>query len=225
MIVKICGITNTDDALHALSAGADWIGLNLVAGPRRIDLPSFDGIASGLEDPSRIVALVQLTEGLVATELVTRLRDHGIHRLQLYGRPTPTTFLQVASEGFESIHVQPVADENSLAALEALLESCRSHPPGYVLLDAGAIDRLGGTGRRIDWDLLTSERAHGKFTHMPPIILAGGLTPENVAQAIQKVSPAGVDVSSGVESRPGLKDRAKVEEFIREVRAVRDDRP
>ena len=78
-------------------------------------------------------------------------------------------------------------------------------------------DRLGGTGLQLDWDLLAKERSAGRFDDWPPIILAGGLNPTNITEAIRLTNPAGVDVSSGVESTPGCKDHAKIEMFVRLV--------
>lgn len=218
MLIKICGITNVDDARFALDAGADWIGLNLVGGPRRIDLATVDQITSQLDDPSPVVALIRATSGLVEPSLISALSSHGVTRLQLYGDVTPPTFEQLANDGFASIFVQSVSGIESLDSLSAFLETCGDHMPGHIILDAGTPDQLGGTGRRLDWELLGKARAQGRFDNWPPIVLAGGLTPENVADAIRLTAPAGVDIASGVESGPGKKSHTKVETFIRAAR-------
>lgn len=225
MLIKVCGITNSDDARYAIDAGVDWIGLNLVAGPRRIDPAIVEMILSKLDDPSCGVVLVRLDGGMVPNHVLTMLREHGVGRLQLYGDPIPDTVHRLAEEGFESIVVQPVGEEASFASLDALLTTCGENQPDYVLLDAPAGERLGGTGCRGDWDAIARARAAGRYENWPPVLLAGGLTPDNVAEAIVKLSPAGVDVSSGVESTPGRKCRDKIDAFVAAVRACRPDRP
>ncbi len=242
MLVKICGITNIDDARYALSAGADWIGLNLVAGPRRIELLAAERILRQLDDPSRVIALVALDQDRMPESLIAALGAHGVHRLQVYGERTPPVnrlapvdrlalvnrlavvnrlagaFRRLAAEGFALITVQPVADDASLASLDALLTSCGEDRPGHVLFDASVPGALGGTGRRAAWDVIARARAEGRYEHWPPVLLAGGLNPGNVAEAVRRLSPAGVDVSSGVESAPGRKDRQKIEAFIAAAR-------
>ncbi len=109
---------------------------------------------------------------------------------------------------------------DSLDELGVLLIACGEHKPDHVLLDAGIPDQLGGTGRRLDWERLAKERSAGRFNDWPAVILAGGLTPANVAEAIRLTNPAGVDVSSGVETNPGRKDHAKVERFIQATRGT-----
>ena len=220
MLIKICGITNIDDAKFALETGADWIGLNLVGGPRRIDLTALAGITSKLDDVSRVVVLVHLSGDQVEPSLLSDMQRHGITRLQLYGEASAATFEQLAREGFASILAQSVSDVDSLDSLAGLLAICDKHKPDHILIDAGTPDQLGGTGRPLDWERLGKERAAGRFTDWPPILLAGGLTPVNVAEAIRVTSPAGVDVSSGVELGPGRKDHAKVERFVQTTRGT-----
>ncbi len=218
MIVKICGITTADDALHALGAGADWIGLNLVAGSRRIGLPTAQAILVRLPNPAAAVVLVELHHGKIDPALGAALRNHGVRRLQLYGDVNPTALEALADAGFESIVVQPVGDQRALDLLGAFLSACRSKRPDYLLCDAASPTEKGGTGRVADWQALRAAREGGRFAGWPPILLAGGLTPENVAQAVGIVAPAGVDVSSGVESSPGRKDPQRVAQFIRAAR-------
>ena len=220
MIVKICGITNAQDALAALRAGADWIGLNLVAGPRRIEPTLAGDILSTLEDPKKAVALVRVERDTVADSLLVTLGKFGGVRLQLYGDVTPVAVASIAQAGFETIVVWHVADNASLGPLDSFLESCQDTPPDYILLDACVPGQLGGTGRRADWDAIAREMQKTSDSTRPPLLLAGGLTADNVAQAIARVSPVGVDVSSGVESSPGKKDSAKVKAFIAAARGA-----
>ena len=232
MLLKICGITNIDDARYALDAGADWIGLNLVAGPRRIDISAAEAILSKLDDPSRVVVLVHLTRGALPDQLPETLRGQGVRRIQIYGDPVADAVRRLSAEGFESILVHHVGDEASLASLDVILADCRESRPKYVLFDASSAKvggrytdagRLGGTGRRADWDAIAHARSIGRDGQWPTLLLAGGLTPANVAQAIRKLSPAGVDVSSGVELRPGRKSSKKIAAFVAAVRDCETD--
>ena len=225
MLVKICGITNIDDARFALKAGADWIGLNLVAGPRKIDPAAAEQIVTQLDDPSRAVALVQASNGRVADELLAKFRSMGLRRLQVYGDRIPEAVRFLVNEGFESIVVQSVADEASLASLDGLLAACGDNRPDYVIFDAAAPGQLGGSGRQANWEVVAAARANGRYSDWPPVLLAGGLTPGNVSEAIRKLAPAGVDVSSGVESSLGRKSSTKVKAFVIAARHRSKDSP
>lgn len=223
MIVKICGITNDADAHQALRAGADWIGLNLVAGPRKIDPSCVSHILSSLDDPSRAVVLASLEEPKTLDRL-PQLRDRGVRILQVYGSATPSILEHLHEDGFDLILPWPVRSSGSLDELDAFLADCGKTPPHYVLLDADAGERLGGTGKRADWDAIAASTIGATSPdgcgHRPSVLLAGGLHPENVADAIPAVRPAGVDVSSGVESSPGHKDHTKVTAFVSAARAA-----
>jgi phosphoribosylanthranilate isomerase len=221
MIVKICGITTTEDARAALDAGADWIGLNLIGGggPRHLDARRAAEVLASLPDASRAVALVQLepTGGVPAD--VEPLVAMGLRRVQVYGMATPATTREVANRSLEAIWVLRVDARGTIDRFGELLASCRDHPPAHVLLDAHVAGRLGGTGRTADWPMIAGARDDGVFRDWPPVLLAGGLTPENVAEAIRVTTPAGVDVSSGVEQFPGRKDPARMRAFVRAARS------
>lgn len=213
VLVKICGITHVQDAKLSLEAGADWIGLNLIAGPRRIACEKALAIVEAVNHADAFVLLVD-----AATIDSGRLRAlsnlEGRARLQVYHRgehPAPKV------PGFRSIAVHHVSDDASLAALDRYTLPDSGWHADYVLLDAAvslADGRLGGTGRKANWEAIARARSRGRFAHWPPVILAGGLTPDNVADAVRRIRPFGVDVSSGVEKSPGIKDPAKVEAFI-----------
>ena len=220
MIVKICGITSTFDAVSALDAGADWIGLNLVAGPRRIEPTRAAEIVSALPDAHRAVVLVALESGRISEPVEDVLRQAGVSRLQIYGDTNAGAVAELLTGGFEVIVVQQIVDATSFEALDRLLGQCGAARPTYALLDAPAGSRLGGTGRRADWDLIARTRNAGQMEDWPPVLLAGGLTPDNVADAVATLRPSGVDVSSGVESAPGSKDAGKVRAFIAAARAA-----
>ncbi len=216
MIVKICGIATLEDARCALDAGADWIGLNLVSGPRRVELSTALTILAALPDASRAVALTTLQGAHDPT--LNILADHGVRRLQPYGQVTPQAIAALQGRGLETIFLHPVVDEPSFAGLDKFLAACTDARPDYVLFDAAVEGQHGGTGRRANWEAMARARARGRYAHWPPVILAGGLTPDNVAEAVRLVAPAGVDVSSGVEAVPGRKDHAKMEGFLAAVR-------
>jgi len=274
MIIKICGITHIDDARDALAAGADWIGLNLVGGPRRIDLSAAVGILSQLDDPPRAVVLVAIENDELPPTTAAMLHTHAVRRLQLYGQVTPKAVRRLADGGFESILVTPAPlhaspgasgaeclgaqvrrrpkpphscvtpearginaaaqdrthNDDWVAALERFLTEYREgrpahdtttgQGPAYILFDAQTPGRPGGTGQTANWAAIATARRDDRSTNWPPVLLAGGLTPDNVAEAIDAVHPTGVDVSSGVEleNKPGSKDPAKVRAFIAAAR-------
>ena len=201
--VKICGITNLADALAAIEAGADALGLNFYEkSPRHISLKTAAEIAGHLPPfVMRVGLFVNAPE-----ELVTRaIGECSLSLLQFHGDEPPEFCTQF---GLMSMKAFRIRDAESLKEI-----------PNYAteayLLDAYSPDARGGTGEKFNWDLAVEAQKFGK-----PIFLAGGLTPENVAEAVRKVRPFGVDVSSGVESAPGKKDHAKIRALIAAVRAV-----
>jgi phosphoribosylanthranilate isomerase len=225
LLVKICGVCRLEDARHAVEAGADWIGLNLFTGRRRINLDEAAKLLSDFQDPSRVVALLDASradfDGLRA-ELARR----NVQRLQLYGSIDPELLQTLCEGGVQVILPWPAETESDLIQLARFLEACGPSPPAYLLFDSRDPDKPGGTGRPADWDLIARAAERGCTGHWPPILLAGGLTPDNVAEAVQSIAPVGVDVCSGVESEPGVKDRRKVASFIEAARrASVDNKP
>jgi phosphoribosylanthranilate isomerase len=201
--VKICGITHVADGLAAAEAGADMVGLMFYdKSPRHITMPTAKEIAQRL--PSFVVKVGVFVNP--AEDLVLRgIGECGLSLLQFHGDEPPefcTKFGVMSLKGFR------VRDAASLQALAA-------YDTDAWLLDAYSADKLGGTGATFNWELALEAKKSGK-----PIFLAGGLTPENVAEAVRRVQPFGVDVSSGVESAPGKKDPAKVKAFIAAARAA-----
>ena len=199
--VKICGITSLPDGLAAAEAGADALGFVFwEQSPRRVSLEAAAGIIRAL--PPFIVKVGVFVNA--PEELVYRaISECGLSLLQFHGDETPDYCLQF---GLMSMKAFRIRDAESLRALAAYRTEA-------WLLDAFSAEEPGGTGERFNWDLAVQARELGR-----PIFLAGGLTPENVVEAVRKVRPYAVDVSSGVESAPGKKDPAKVEAFIRAVK-------
>lgn len=195
--VKICGITSTADALAAVEAGADMLGLNFYErSPRHVSLRAAAEIARSL--PPFVVKVGVFVDA--DEDLVTRaIGDCGLNVLQFHGDEPPEYCAQF---GLMCMKAFRIRDAESLKPLP-------DYQTDAWLLDAYVSEKAGGTGQKFNWDLALEAKKLGK-----PIFLAGGLTPENVAGAIHKVQPFGVDVSSGVESAPGKKDLAKVKAFI-----------
>jgi len=201
--VKICGVTNVADALAAAEAGADMIGLNFYEkSPRYISLATGADISRAL---SPFVLRVGVFVNPEESQVVEAITACGLNLLQFHGDEASDFCTQF---GLMSIKALRVRDAESLQTLENFYTDA-------FLLDAYAKSGLGGTGEKFNWDLAVAAQKFGK-----PIFLAGGLTPENVADAVKQVQPFAVDVSSGVESAPGKKDAAKVRAFIAAVRAA-----
>ena len=199
--VKICGITNIADGLAAVEAGADALGLNFYEkSPRHVSL-------NAAADISRQLPRFIMRAGVFVNadeDLITRaIGECGLTMLQFHGDEPPEFCTQF---GLMSMKAFRIRDEKSLEELPKFQTDA-------YLLDAYSPEARGGTGEKFNWDLAVEAQKFGK-----PIFLAGGLTPENVADAVRKVKPFGVDVSSGVESSPGKKDHAKVWAFIQAVR-------
>jgi phosphoribosylanthranilate isomerase len=220
MKIKVCGITSAGDALAAAQAGTDYVGLNFVGGPRRIDGPRAAAILDVLPDSVAAVALVDASGGGVPRTLHAILQRHGVRHLQLYGEIGPETVARLTGEGFRTWLVRHVRGDEFAADTGTFLDGCGPNGPAAVLLDAFDPARQGGTGRTVDWSRIDEARRAGRLDGWPPIVLAGGLAPDNVAQAIAAVRPWGVDVSSGVEESVGRKSPDKIRAFVLAAREV-----
>jgi phosphoribosylanthranilate isomerase len=200
--IKICGITNVEDAMVAVEAGADVLGFVFYEKSLRFINP-----VRAAEIISRLPPFIQ-TVGLFVNEDSEKINwtaDYcGLDLVQLHGDESPEDCLEVNRRVIKAFRVQNIVSIDPLNMYQV---------SGY-LLDAWSPDAYGGTGRTFNWELAEAARKFG------PIILAGGLSPENIAEAIKSVKPYGVDVSSGVESAPGKKDAAMVKEFIRIVKGL-----
>ena len=195
--LKICGITSVADGVAAAEAGADMIGLMFYErSPRNISIAAAAEISRAL---SPFIVKVGVFVNPTEDAVLRAIGECGVTLLQFHGEETPEFCTQF---GVMSMKAFRVRDAASLDALP-------SYQTDAYLLDAFSPDAHGGTGAKFNWDLATEAKKHGK-----PIFLAGGLTAENIAEAVRKVEPFGVDVSSGVESAPGKKDHAKVRAFI-----------
>jgi phosphoribosylanthranilate isomerase len=198
--VKICGITSAEDAAIAVEAGADALGFVFVPGtPRHVTAEAARAIAETL--PPLVVRVgVFLDQPL--SEIQRIAEAVGLHAIQLHGNEPGELARAIRLPVIKAIRIR---DEASLAPMAA-------YPAAAFLLDTYVEGAPGGTGQRFPWGLAAAAVGRAR------IILAGGLTPANVAEAVRTVRPYGVDVSSGVEAAPGRKDPVKVKEFIRHVR-------
>lgn len=202
--IKICGLTTVEDALMAAELGADSIGLHLADTPRKITPEQAAEIVAALPP---FVAVV----GIFTTEdpdILDRLRRCGLAAVQLHGDQSED-YARAVSHYTRVIRVARIKDQESLDALRRCIAG------SAFLVDTYAPGSLGGTGKTFDWSIAVKAKDLGK-----PLILAGGLGPDNVAEAVRTVRPYAVDASSRLESKPGRKDYNKVKEFIRNVRSA-----
>ena len=212
--IKICGITSIGDALTAVQAGADAVGLNFFAGsPRYLPVERARGVVETL--PAGVVK-VGLFVNAPAHEICDRFDLLGLDLIQLHG-DEPADFLPAL--GGRPVMRAFRLTQSGLAPVAEYLDACRRLRclPQLVVLDAYCKDRYGGTGQTVDWHLAVRYREEITF---PSMVLAGGLTAENVAEAIRIVQPLAVDTASGVESRPGCKDRELTRRFVEAAKAA-----
>ena len=199
--VKICGITSLEDAMAAVRSGADALGFIFAESPRRVQPDQVKEIISQL--PPLVQTIGVFVETPVEKMEMMRI-SIGLDLLQHHGEEKPEI---IARLGRRVIKVLRVGDKT--------MPNEEAYPTATLLLDTYVPNTFGGTGKRFDWHLAKP------IARRRPIILAGGLTPENVKNAIKTVRPYAVDVSSGVESEPGRKDHGRMEEFIRRAKELK----
>jgi phosphoribosylanthranilate isomerase len=237
--VKICGITNEADAVQAAELGADAIGLNFFKGsPRYVTMEMAKSVTCELPafvDPVGIFVLEDSPGDPRDVEVIVKL---GLRTIQIHR--SDQSYLWVIPYGAMRVRWIPafsVSENDDLLKIREFLKKCRRmegdfpgeepadlaawlnrprqkgrHFPSAVLVDARVSGQFGGTGKTIPWELMTHFRTEA------PLILAGGLTPDNVAEAVRIVRPYAVDVASGVETSPGHKDAEKMKRFIQNAR-------
>jgi len=205
--IKICGITCREDAALAIKAGADAIGLNFFSGsPRCVTVEKARDIAASLQGRARAVGVFV---NAPAAEIRKTAQEVGLDLVQLHGDEQPADLQSLS--GLAVMRAFRVGTD--LGPVATYLDQChqRRCVPRMVLLDALQAGQYGGTGARLDWEAVRRDRSKLRGE---PLVLAGGLTPDNVAAAIAAVRPWGVDVASGVEASPGKKSPAAVEAFV-----------
>ena len=197
MKVKICGITNLPDAVVAVEAGADALGF--IFYPKSPRYISFENAALITRELPASILKVGVFVNASREDVLAAQQQCQLSVLQFHGEETPEYCAGFTSQTWKAFRVIGPETLNRLGAYRTTA----------WLLDAWSPAMPGGTGERFDWDLAVEAQKGGR-----PIILAGGLTPENVMSAVQRVRPLGVDVSSGVEMAPGKKDPVKVKVFV-----------
>ena len=198
--VKICGITRPQDALAAAQAGADAVGLVFYpSSPRYLSTERAVEIRDALPPFVQSVALFVNADAAQVAQVLQRVRPG---MLQFHGEESPDFCSQFGAPFVKAVRVRPGVDA---------LEYLRPFSRAAAWLFDSYVPEYGGVGESFDWSLVPALRER-------PLILSGGLTPANVAEALRRVRPWGVDVSSGVESAKGIKDAAKIAAFMAEVR-------
>lgn len=199
--IKICGLTNAQDALDAVELGADYLGFNFYPDSPRY-LPPEDAKKLFEEIPSNIPKV-----GVFVNKDLQKVIDLAVELeldyLQFHGDERPEELNSLGRPWWKAFRLRSEAD-----VLEIPKFDCET-----ILVDAYSDKAYGGTGMIAHWDLVHKAKGYGK-----KIFLAGGLTPDNIQMAVATVKPFGVDVASGLEIKPGVKDRQKMEEFIRKAK-------
>lgn len=200
--IKICGVTSVDDAEQVVRSGASAIGLNFVFGSkRRVSIEQARPIVERVRGRIELVAVVSNPTDAEIKEL---REDLGIEWLQLHGEEPAARLSRLLPHAFKAVAIEDAADARKAA----------SFPGERLLVDTKVSGASGGTGKVFDWQLVTDLAAQRQ------LILAGGLTPKNVAAAVRVLAPFGVDVASGVEFVPGVKDPELVTAFVLAVRGA-----
>ncbi|MCB0071276.1 MAG: phosphoribosylanthranilate isomerase [Caldilineaceae bacterium] len=212
--VKICGITNVDDALVAVDAGADLLGFILYPkSPRYVTPPQIAVIIAAVRtqvpDDAAGPRCAGVFVNATAAEIRAIIAQTGLDLAQLHGDEPAALLDELAGRAYKALRPADAAQAVREAAVYA-----RAGTPG-LLVDAYDPAEYGGTGKKADWHAAAALAAQH-----PGLLLAGGLTPDNVAAAVQTVQPWGVDVASGVEAAPGRKDHAKVRAFVAAAKAA-----
>jgi phosphoribosylanthranilate isomerase len=199
VFTKVCGITNPGDARVAVDAGADAIGLIFAESPRKVSLEEARKVSIALpENILKVGVFVDVEPG----EVLQIAREVGLDLAQLHGDETPEMVAAIRNAGLPVMKALRVRNTEALGALER-------YEVDLFMLDAWSARARGGTGETFDWGLAKSVKGRGN------IVVSGGLTPENVREAVEFFEPYGVDASSSLEERPGKKSGERVRRFVR----------
>jgi phosphoribosylanthranilate isomerase len=193
--IKICGLTREEDAAYAADCGADFLGMIFVAAsPRCIDIERATSIARAADSRAKLVGVFRDQSPSEVRDIASRV---GLDFVQLHGGESDADIIEIGVPTFKTISVGETLPDTT------------AHPhAGWMLFDSPG----GGTGRSFDWSLLAL------YERKKPFLLAGGITADNVAAAISLVRPDAIDVASGVESAPGIKDHEKIRQLIERVK-------
>ncbi len=211
--IKICGLRMPEQAAEIAKMGADAIGLVFADSPRQVSPEQACAVTDAL--PSLVTSIGVFVDS--DSETVNRIAaGANLTMVQLHGDEKPEIVEDLSVPCIKAFRVR---DSGWIDQVHAWLDGVQSPERiSAILLDACVPGVAGGTGERFNWQWVAEAREAGKLDNLPPLVLSGGLDAENVAEAVRIVQPWMVDVSSGVESAPGVKDLKKVEDFIRAVR-------
>jgi indole-3-glycerol phosphate synthase/phosphoribosylanthranilate isomerase len=212
--VKICGITNVEDARAAIEAGADMLGLNFYrASPRFIEPKAAAEIVSHVQSQDNATHRSVIVIGVFVNESIDetiRIADEaGVNGIQLHGDETIEFCEQIRARSPQRFVIKAVRPDDRFS-----VEMLSSYPADAIMIDAFNANLRGGTGRTADWEI-----ASDAAKKLPRVFLAGGLSPENIGQAIEAVQPYGVDACSSLETAPGRKSAKRMREFVDAARA------
>lgn len=202
--VKICGITNLDDALLATAMGAQALGFIFAESPRRIDPSEAKAIIRSLPPLVKTVGVFVNEDPERIKEIITFC---GLDLIQLHGDESPAIGRGLMPRSIKAFRVQNDRDIENIKRYRGAVRA--------ILLDTFKTGIAGGTGRTFDWSLAVKAKEAGL-----PLILAGGLRPENIREAIAVVKPYAVDVNSGIEERPGKKDPFLMKQLMEKIRDI-----
>ena len=203
--IKICGITNYDDAVMAADLGADALGFIFASSPRKIDTDKAMEIIKKLPPFVKSVG-VFVNENIKKIIDITEYCD--LDNIQLHGDESPEICRRLMPRAIKSVKIRDNSLPEDYAEYKGKVKA--------FLLDTYSDKVAGGTGKTFNWDVALNFKKMGV-----PVILAGGLNPLNIREAIEKVKPYAVDVSSGLEERPGKKDHSLMKKLFEEINAVR----
>jgi phosphoribosylanthranilate isomerase len=200
--IKICGVTNADDALFCAECGADFLGFIFVpSSPRYVEPEKAAAIAARLHESNYAPKLVGVFQDASADHVREISSVAGLDLVQLHGSESEDDIRELGIPAIKTLHVGDMLPDTHATPTAA-----------WLLFDTYDERRTGGTGRCFDWSLLAT------YERSKPFFLSGGLTPDNVVAAISLVRPDAIDVASGVEASPGVKDHAKVARLFERVR-------
>ena len=209
---KICGITRVTDAVGAAEAGADAIGLNFYSRSKRFVAADVDrAIADAVGEQVALVGVFVNSTIEEVCEIASRV---GLTHVQFHGDEQPAIVEELNSILADAFSIRAVRiEENDFEKAQSDIDRWQDAGVDAILLDAASVGAFGGTGKQLDWG------ATQELSINVPWILAGGLNPDNVSEAIVACNPDGVDVASGVESEPGIKDDLLVRDFVSRAKA------
>ena len=221
--IKIEGLTNADDARRVIDLGADAVGLVFAPSPRQVTVEQARAVVEAVPEGMRtVIWTIGVFVNASADEINRVVAETGITHVQLHGDEPPAMVDQINARCIKAFRIRSAAWADEVEKWLAGLTNV--NPLAAIILDAYDKFARGGTGKQFNWNWVADDAAMAFRENCPPVILAGGLTPEIIADAVRTVRPWGLDVASGVERSPGVKDFDKIKTFINAARAAASER-